>query len=516
MIMSDLKNIIENMHGGFMETKKLLQNLLITAGILFLCTLMSIVFNEMKIRTENIIMIYLIGVLLIVVETRSFIWGIASSLLGIVIFNYLFTRPTYSLEIDDPNYIITIIVFFIVSFITGSLIGKLQQHTQDAKRSAEQTAALYEISKSYLTISGMDMIIRHTLLALQQNERITCCVFYHNEPENPLQVYALHDDTTCSAQLASWCYDNVCDCGYGTAFYEEQSWTYYPLHHNSRVLGVYAILHDEHMKENKMMFINTLISEMVMAMERELLYIEQEEAIVEIEKEKLRNNLLRSISHDLRTPLTGIAGSAALILENFHTLSDEDTHRLAYNINSDAIWLNQLVENLLNMTRIQDGKLLIKKEKEVVDDIICEAVKRCEPRQEKHDVQVHLPQQVILVDMDARLIIQVLINFIDNACKHTQADSLIEITCVIENGEAIFEVSDNGDGIEEGILETLFDSFVTTKGDRSDSKRGIGLGLYICKAIIEAHNGTIYARNKCDGHGAIFGFTLPYEEIEHE
>lgn len=498
-----------------MKVKKMLQNLCITAGILFLCTLMSIVFHEMKIRSENIIMIYLIGVLLIVVETRSFLWGITSSLFGIIIFNYLFTRPTYSLEIDDPNYIITIIVFFIVSFITGSLIDKLQQHTQDAKRSAEQTAALYDISKSYLTISGMDMIIRHTLLALQQNEQITCCVFYHKEPHDPLQIFSLDEATTCSMQFATWCYENICDCGYGTAFYDEQSWTYYPLHHNNRVLGVYAILHDEHMKENKMMFINTLISEMVMAMERELLYIEQEEAIVEIEKEKLRNNLLRSISHDLRTPLTGIAGSAALILENYHALSDEDIKRLAYNMNSDAIWLNQLVENLLNMTRIQDGKLLIKKEKEVVDDIICEAVKRCEPRQGKHDIRVHLPKQVILVEMDARLIIQVLINFIDNACKHTQADSHIEIQCAIANKEAVFEVIDNGDGIEEGLLDTLFDSFVTTKGDRSDSKRGIGLGLYICKAIVEAHHGTIYARNKGDKHGAVFGFTLPYEKNEH-
>lgn len=499
-----------------MKTSHTLKSLCITAVILFLCTLVSFVFDDIEIRTENIMLIYLIAVLLIVVETKSFLWGIASSILSILTFNYLFTNPTYSLEIDDFNYIITIVVFLIVSFVTGSLVNKLQQHAQQARRIAKQTNALYEITKAYLTMNGTDTILSYTMHALYTVQQTVCTAYYKGEKGLQRIKEDRKPEIEPDDNMAKWCMEKECSCGQGTAFYEDQPWTYHPMYCNNQLLGVYALYEEERLNEEQQLFIHTLISQMVMAVEREQLYKDQEQSRIEIEKEKLRNNLLRSISHDLRTPLTGIAGSSTLICENYAELDDETIYNLVKSISSDALWLNQLVENLLNMTRIQDGKLLLKQNKEVVDDILCEAVSRCESRKGSHTLKVRLPRDVLLVEMDGRLMIQVLVNLIDNAIKHTSNDSVIDIRCYREQNNAVFEVIDQGDGIDESIQDHLFESFVTTKSERSDSKRGIGLGLTICKSIIEAHHGEIFAYNRKDAAGAVFGFKLRLAEERND
>lgn len=489
----------------------LLRHFFITTAIIFICTLVSLFFVELHIRTENIIMIYLLGVLFIVIETKQLVWGIASSFISIITFNYCFTQPLYSLHIHDPNYIITIIIFLIVSIITNILMGKLQKHAAIARYNEQQTLAFYEISKSFLNLSGIQTIFMHTIHALYENQNIISVLYYYDEKSKQLQRYqdaamplALH----VVDELAAWCYKHQKVCGHATAINGNEQWSYHPLCHGEEILGVYAISHTPELTKENELFIHTLIAQMVMALEREQLYAQQEQSRIAIEKEKLRNNLLRSLSHDLRTLLTNIAGSSAVLLENDDVFDSGMKKKLMKSISNDAQWLTQLVENLLNMTRIQDGRLLLSKHYEVVDDIICEALQRCESRKGSHTLSAHLPETIQLVNMDGQLIIQVLVNFIDNAIKHTQPTSHIDIYYTQKKGKACFEVSDDGNGIPDNIIDTLFDSFVTTKSERSDAKRGVGLGLSISKAIIEAHGGTIYAHNRADGHGAILGFYL--------
>lgn len=505
-----------------MKSKKMQNGLvhaLITILILSLCTLISRIFIDMNVRTENTIMIYLVGVLFIIIETKKLLWGIASSFISIITFNYFFTQPLYSLHISDPNYIITILIFLIVSIVTGVLMGKMQQHAATSHYNEQQTLALYEISKSYLNLSGLDSIFMHNIHSLYHYQNIISVLYYYDIKQQKLTVFMdkkMRCDERPNEDLAQWCYDNSCSCGYGTMVHKDTLWTYHPLHHGCELLGVYALYHSFDLSHENTLFANTLISQMVLAIEREQLYETQEVNRIEIEKEKLRNNLLRSISHDLRTPLTGIAGSSSLIMEKHDDLDVDTQLNLIRSINSDAQWLTTLVENLLNMTRIQDGRLLITKQKEVVDDIICEALGRCETRKGAHTICAHLPETVQLVSMDGKLIVQVLVNYLDNALKHTQDDSIIDIWFRERADTFAFEVCDNGSGIDEQIADHLFDSFVTTKNERADSKRGVGLGLSICKAIIEAHHGTVYAHNQKQS-GAVFGFTLPKEEeTEHE
>lgn len=495
--------------------KEFIRHLAITIFILSLCTLLSLVFVDINVRPENIIMIYLIGVLFIVIETKKIMWGISASIFSIINFNYFFTAPIYTLYINDPNYIITIVIFLIVSIITGVIMGKMQKHAEISKYNEQQTLALYEISKSYLNLSGIHAIILHNIKSLYDFQKIVCVVYYYDSEAKKLVRYEQKDlvkDYPCDDNLAQWCYTNTCDCGHGTSFYNNDDWLYCPLHHGNEVLGVYAILQNYEMGKENELFIHTMISQMVMAIEREQLYTIQEKNRIEIEKEKLRNNLLRSISHDLRTPLTSIVGSSSLILDNHDHLDQDTTLNLIKSIHNDSQWLTQLVENLLNMTRIQDGHLILTKEFEVVDDIIYESVQRCKSRTENHTITPHLPEDVQLVEMDGKLIIQVLVNFIDNAIKHTPEDSHIDIYFKKDSMFAYFEVVDDGNGIDPSIADTLFDSFVTTNYECADSKRGIGLGLSISKAIVEAHNGDIYAKNRTHHKGAVFGFRLPLKE----
>ncbi|HNX15639.1 MAG TPA: ATP-binding protein [Oscillospiraceae bacterium] len=239
----------------------------------------------------------------------------------------------------------------------------------------------------------------------------------------------------------------------------------------------------------------------------------EEENRLQAEKEKLRSSLLRSISHDLRTPLTGIAGGADLLLSNFNEINPETMKSVLNDISSDAFWLSGMVENLLNMTRIQDGRLVIKKNCEVVDDIIGEAVSKIIKQKKDHKLIVEKADEMLLVPMDGRLIIQVLINLIDNSFKHTRDDSSVWVKVYRESENAVFEIADNGGGIREDKIDKLFNSYYTVDDNNSDKKLGIGLGLNICKSIVEAHGGKITAENNSIG-GASFKFYLPEVKVK--
>lgn len=231
-----------------------------------------------------------------------------------------------------------------------------------------------------------------------------------------------------------------------------------------------------------------------------------------MEREHMLNSMLKSISHDLRTPLTGIVGASYLIIEQ-PELKKDDIDLLARDIHDQAKWLTQIVENILNMSKIESGSLMIHKNLEVVDDLINEAVQHV-PELENRHYTITVPHQLLLINVDGQLIIQVFINLLDNAIKYTTPKDTISICVEEDEQNIIFTIKDTGTGIQESILNHIFDEFVTYSGVTNDSKKGIGLGLAICKAIIIAHGGHIYAMNNDEG-GASFIFSLPkVKELE--
>ena len=241
---------------------------------------------------------------------------------------------------------------------------------------------------------------------------------------------------------------------------------------------------------------------------------EREKLLAEAEKEKMRANLLRAVSHDLRTPLTGIIGASSSYLENEDRLTGEEKREMVRHIGEDADWLLNMVENLLTVTRISEGRASVNKSMEPVEEVMSEAVFRLKKRLPDANIRVILPEEFIMIPMDAMLIEQVLINLLENAVYHAKSSEPVE--CSVQAGRegVTFFVTDHGVGIPEDKLKHIFDGSGHTENSVADGHKGMGIGLSICKTIVTAHGGTIGAGNH--GHGARFYFTLPGEETQQE
>ena len=255
-----------------------------------------------------------------------------------------------------------------------------------------------------------------------------------------------------------------------------------------------------------------MLESTALAMDRLRVMKERIRTREEANQERYRGNLLRAISHDLRTPLAGIMGTSEVIMDM--TEKDDARFSLAEGIYKDADWLHSLVENILSLTRLQDGRLTLNKQPEAVEEVIGAAVLAIGKRAPEREIAVQIPDDLLMVPMDARLIGQVLVNLLDNAIKHTQPGEEISVTVSEDKDFAVFTVADRGTGISEQDLPHVFQMFYTTQGKGPDAKRGIGLGLAICESIVTAHGGTIHAQNRRDGKGAEFTFTLPIKEGE--
>ena len=251
-----------------------------------------------------------------------------------------------------------------------------------------------------------------------------------------------------------------------------------------------------------------------MALERIEVTVERVRDRENMERERERANLLRAISHDLRTPLSGIMGTSEMLMD----MTDKEDRRqeLLQGIYQDADWLKSLVENILSLTRLQDGKIVIHKEMEAIEEVIGCAVAHVERIFPDRAIQVEIPEEFRLVPMDARLMEQVIANLLDNAVKHTKPQETIMVSARYTKDSVVVSVRDEGEGIAEADVPNLFKIFYTSKTRSADVKRGIGLGLTICETVVNAHGGTITGRNRTDRKGAEFLFTLPLTKGESE
>lgn len=482
-----------------MKENNFIKNILKIAGIFFLIMLMAFSFNATtNIRNENIFLIFLLGVAIGVVETKSFYLGIILSILFVLSFNFFFTEPIYTLKMYDANYYISFALFIIVAFICSSLTRRLQKQIEISEYNKELSTKLYKIAHGFLNLAGFREIClyaeKNLTKLLNKKSKIILKNFKNIKPEEKKYLELITE-----------------------GFYDKNIFTpdkqkIYPLKSKEEFFGILIIDCSEgniDSKEN--LLVDTIISQTVITLEREFLNLANEEKNINIEREKLKISLLRGISHDLRTPLTGIAGGAGFLSLNFSEIDKDTACSILKDIENDAIWLSEMVENLLNMTKIQDGKLTINKKKEVVDDIISEAVSKVIKRKEEHQVIIHKTDDILLVPMEGKLIIQVLVNLLDNAFKHSHPHSTVTLDIVDNKEKVIFRISDNDGGIKENNMDKIFENFYSANKEISDKKRGIGLGLSICKAIVNAHGGEIKAFNNNEG-GATFEFTLPKKD----
>lgn len=497
-----------------------LKEVLVSAFIMMISTIMSLLIDYAGFREANIIMVFILGVIIVNIKTRGYILGFICSIVSIFLFNFLFTEPRYSLEVYDKTYLATFPIMLIVTFAIGTLTNKIQREAINSSKREKRTQILYRISKKLLSATGTADVIGIGIKYLSRllERTVICYIVQDNKLSTPFIYTAtigekdralLNKDEEAVAQ---WTFINEKECGTGTNTFHGAKGYYMPLKSNGKVLGVLGIscINGPLKPEQKFIF-ETVASQIYIALDREILSETQKKSNLEIESERLRSNLLRSISHDLRSPLAGIKGSVSTIIETGNLISEETRGELLQSVYDDTEWLIRLVENLLSITRFEGGNMKIKKEMELVEEVVYEAIQRISKRSMEHEIKVTIPEEVIMAPMDGSLIEQVLINLIDNAIKFTPKDSLIEVKVYEDERNVFFEVIDSGMGISDDILSHIFDRFFTNGDKISDSRRGVGLGLAICKSIVEAHDGTIEAYNRYSKEGAIFRFNIPKE-----
>lgn len=256
-----------------------------------------------------------------------------------------------------------------------------------------------------------------------------------------------------------------------------------------------------------------ILNECGLILERRRFREEKQAIEMETQQERLRSNLLRAISHDLRTPLTSISGNAGVLMEKSIVLDEEKKQELYRSIYDDSMWLVNLTENLLSITRIENGTMRLQTNAELMDDVFREALTHLDRHAKNHEISVELPDDLLMAKIDVRLIVQVIINIVNNAIKYTPEGSRIILRAEKKHSMVEVSISDNGPGISDEAKEHLFDMFYTVSQGKSDNRRGLGLGLNLCRSIVTAHGGTITVTDNVP-HGAVFTFTLPLEEVE--
>lgn len=313
--------------------------------------------------------------------------------------------------------------------------------------------------------------------------------------------------------VARWVAINRKHAGATTRYLSGSKSVYYAVLSDDKIYGVIGIYLDNDVLESfDKRILLAILSEMAICLENIKSNAEKNEAIIKVKKEQFRSDLLKSISHDLRTPLTSIYGNADVLLNDSGNLKDDRKIVLYKNIYDDSLWLINLVENLLSITCIEDGNVKLRIEPEVIEDVIDESLSHVSKNKDNHKIKVNISDDFLMADMDARLIVQVLINLINNAIKYTEDDSIISINAYQIEDYVYIEVCDNGSGIEDKDKDKIFEKFYTVNHSIVDSKKSMGLGLALCKSIVEAHGGVISVK---DNHptGAIFTFSLPATKI---
>lgn len=494
-----------------------------SAGILFAATAAGWMFEKLKLTDANIITVYILGVLLISIVTEGWFYSFSATIASVLVFNFLFTAPRFTLRAYDRSYPFTFAVMFLAALITGSLASRLKQHAGQAARDAYRLKVLLDTNQLLQQAKGKSEILEGTaqqIVKLLKRETVIYDV-KNGKLGQPLHTIPqggeiLVEDETCEEQAAVWALENNRHAGTGTDHFKQAKRQYLAIRVNSTVYGVVGIMIQKQPLdafENSVLL--SILGECALALENDKNVREKEEAAILAKNEQLRANLLRTIYHDLRTPLTSISGNANNLLYNESCLDAQMRRQIYGDIYDDSMWLIDLVENLLSVTRIEEGRMQIRQSAELVDEVIREALKHTGQSRTGRTIKVEEEDELILAKMDARLIVQVLINLIGNAVKYTPQGTDITVQVKkekTENSQVIISVCDLGDGIPDDRKERVFDMFYTGGNQVADSRRSLGLGLGLCRSIINAHGGKIWISDNIP-HGAVVTFTLPAEEV---
>jgi two-component system sensor histidine kinase KdpD len=478
-----------------------------------LCTAVAFLMYP-RFELSNLVMVYLLGVTLAGLRLGRGP-SLLTSLLNVAAFDFFFVPPRYTLAIADAQYFLTFAVMLIIALVIANLMASIRQQTRVAGARERRTALLYAMSRELAATRGLSSLAR---VAVNHVAEVFQCkaVILLPDPTGKLQYPRdPHLDVSfrrADLAVAQWVVDHGHRAGLGSDTLAAAPGLYLPLGDERQRLGVLAVLPGNQRRvllPEQRHLLETFAGQIGIALERARLAEAAEAASLDAERESLRNTLLASISHDLRTPLAVMAGAGSTLADHSATLDDATRVSLARSIETKAREMSDLVSNVLDLMRFESGQVVLRLDWQSLDDLVGTALQVLEERLAGHIVDTRLPADLPPVYVDAKLIVQVFSNLFDNIAKYTPRGTRAYVSAVVDGRFVRVTVDDEGPGLPSGDPARLFDKF--QRGKDEGTIVGVGLGLAICQAIIRAHGGEIEARRR-PGSGARFEFTLPATE----
>ena len=462
---------------------------------------------------SNIVAIFILAVVLVGVRLGR---GPAalSAVLNVAAFDFFFVPPRFSFAVSDVQYLLTFFIMLAVGLITGQLTAGLRFQARVASHREERAGSLYEIARDLSGAVQIDQVIKISRESIERTFRATAAILLPDQ-NGQITMPLLGTSPSMADKplnieigIAQWAFDRGQPAGFSTDTLPGSEILYIPLRAPTRARGVLAVKANNRrllrIPEQRQL-LDTFAALIAIALERVHYVGVAQDALITMESERLRNSLLAALSHDLRTPLTvlvGLAESLGLTKPELSAVQRETAEA----ITEEAHRMSALVSNLLDMARIESGGVKLNLEWQPLEEVIGTALDATRGILKQHRIEVRLPPDLPLVRFDALLIERVLVNLLENAAKYTPAGSTVTIAAEVLADDLSVSVSDNGPGLPIGREDAVFEKF--TRGHRESATPGVGLGLAICRAIIESHGGKILGLNR-PGGGASFNFTLP-------
>lgn len=489
----------------------------VTLLCLAISTAVGFAFDWAGFSESNIITIYILGVLVTAVSTSGHLYGAANSLLSVLAFNFFFTEPRFTLQADGPSYPVTFLIMLSSSIIASSLASRVKEQARMAAEKSYYTELLLGSSQKLQTIRTEWDCLRLTAEQLSRMfDRPVIYALNDADKELDFRIEPADEHTlleklsTEEIGVAKWVQKNNKHAGATTNTLPDSKWLFLSVRGTRGVMGIVGVpiagyVVPDAFEKNLMV---ALLGECGLSQERIRLEEERNQIALQTQRESLQANLLRAVSHDLRTPLTNINGSVGILMGKDQTLKPEVREQLYTAIDDDTNWLINMTENLLAATQLETDRTKLKTAPELLEDLFQSAVRQLDRRARDHHISVDLEDQTLMASMNAGMIQRVIINMMNNAIQYTPKDSHIILSGTRRKDWVEISVSDDGPGIPDEAKKHLFDLFYTAERGKPDSKRGLGLGLHLCQSIVNAHGGTITVSDHAPS-GTTFRFTLP-------
>lgn len=489
-----------------------------TVALLAGATALGYLFTTLGFATEDITSVYVLATLICSVVTSNRVCALSIAALSVLTYNFCFVEPLHTLAFR-PSAGPTFVIMFATAVLSSMLASLVSDQARQSALTAYRTKVLFDTSQLLAQVdepSDVYGIVADQLVRLLGRD----VVLYPETEGHRLGAPSLTtsgaapaDERALSeseAAVAAWVFKNNRRAGATTTTLPDSHCLYLAIRAREHVFGVVGIvIGDEPLDAFENSTTLSILGEGALALESKLADRERREAEVLAKNEQLKASLLRAVGHDLRTPLTAISGAADLLITDGERLDAPRRTELLRDIDENSLWLINIVENLLAVTRVEDGSLSLNLAPELLDEAVDEAVSHLGHTNSGHRIKVESADEVLMAKMDVRLIVQVVVNLIDNAIKYAPADTPISVSTRRADSSIVCEVADLGPGVADAEKDHVFETFYTVSDVAPvDGRRSLGLGLALCRSIVEAHGGRVWVRDNVP-RGAIFGFSLP-------